>query len=248
MASKRMLQVHCSTLEVIPSSPPARPILSTGAQLWYATLGSLTDQLADYELLLDREELARADRFLHQQDRVRFVLGHGLLRSLLGQYLGTMPQRLDLLRGEFGKPYLDGDPLHFNLSDTKDAVLVAIASDPIGADIETMNRSTDHERVADHYFTRTEVESIRNAPDGKRRFLELWTRKEAVLKACGVGLMDDLHSLEVGDAHNRMTISHADFIRLAAPSYHVVTLAAGADQLISVASETPITALELFHA
>lgn len=190
--------------------------------------------------LLDVEEHLRADRFRHASDRARYIIAHGLLRAVLGQYLGRPPQDIVLVRGEFGKPFIPGHPVHFNLSDTKDAVLVALARHPIGADIETMNRDTDHKRVADHYFTTPEVESINVAPDGKRRFLELWTRKEAVLKACGVGLMDDLHSLNVGEAFNEMTISHPDFVRMAAEEYHVRTGYVGTDHLVSIASALPI--------
>jgi 4'-phosphopantetheinyl transferase len=208
--------------------------------VWFATLGSLQDRVERYHALLDEEELARADRFRFSKDRVRYILGHGLLRETLGVQLGRSAKDLILLRGEFGKPFLEGHPVHFNLSDTKDAVLIALARQPIGADIETMDRRTDHERVAEHYFTPREVKSIAEAVDGKRRFLELWTRKEAVLKASGVGIMDDLKSLEVGEAHNSMTIIHPDFVRLAAPEYHVYTMHVGTDHLVSIASATPI--------
>jgi 4'-phosphopantetheinyl transferase len=128
--------------------------------------------------------------------------------------------------------------VHFNLSDTKDAVLVAVAHQPIGADVETLDRRTDHDRVADHYFTPGEVADIRKATDGKHRFLELWTRKESVLKASGVGIMDDLQHLEVHLPVNRMTISHPEFVRMAAAEYHVRTFTGGSKHVVSLASET----------
>ncbi len=248
MTNMRTLRVYCTTLDVGQSTKPSFMLQKGETHLWYATLLSLAHRAAHYRLLVDGEEQARAARFLHEHDRERFILGHGLLRSLLGKYLGAPPASLILQRGEFGKPFLKDHPFHFNLSDTKDAVLVAIADKPIGVDIETMNRHTDHLRVADHYFTGKEVDSIRRADDGKRRFLELWTRKEAVLKACGVGLMDDLHSLEVGSPANTMAISHPDFVRMAAPAYHVGTLASGPDHLISLASTDAIKKLQFFHA
>lgn len=215
---------------------------------WFGTLASLEDRMERYHALLDEEERARADRFRFAKDRDRYILGHGLLRETLGRYLGRPAQDLELLRGEFGKPFLEAHPVHFNLSDTKDAVLVALAHRPIGADIETMHRQTDHERVAAHYFTPSEVSGILNAADGKQRFLELWTRKEAVLKACGVGLMDDLHSLEVGSALNRMQISHPDFVRLAAAEYHVRTVLVGQDHIVSTATGMPGTGWRLIAA
>ena len=238
MSDGRSLIVHCTGPELarMQAGIPG-PLLEGGPHAWFALLKALEDRTDRYHALLDPEELARAERFRYARDRERYILGHGLLRELLGKHLGADPKSLVLLRGEFGKPYLEGHPVHFNLSDTKDAVLVALARHPIGADIETMNRDTDHTRVGGHYFTTPEVESIKIAPDGKRRFLELWTRKEDVLKACGVGLMDDLHSLNVGEAFNRMRISHPDFVRLAAAEYHVRTASVGKDHLVSIAAE-----------
>lgn len=247
-ATFRPLVVHCSQAVLEVTAGPIGALPENGAAVAYATLEDLRPRYDRYQLLLDAGERERAERFRFTRDRERFILGHGLLRELLGNQLRLAPERLELLRGEFGKPFIEGHPVHFNLSDTKDAVLVAVAHQPIGADIETMNRNTDHERVAEHYFTTTEVESIRHAKDGKRRFLELWTRKEAVLKACGVGLMDDLHSLEVGEAFNEMRISHPDFVRLAEAEYHVQTMAIGADHLVSVASALALKECKIMAA
>ena len=244
----RLLVVNCPPpWRKLPDPFTSKDLGSGHVHAWYSTLEALGEKLGSLTKLLDAQEHARADRFRFTSDRARFILGHGLLRIVLGRYLDHSPGSLVLRRGEFGKPFLDGHPIHFNLSDTKDAVLVALARQPIGADIETLDRRTDHEGVAEHYFTSREVKSIADAVDGKRRFLELWTRKEAVLKASGVGIMDDLHSLEVGEAHNTMTIMHPDFIRLAAPEYHVQTMHVGADHLVSVASATPITEITLFE-
>ncbi len=239
MKLQRSLIVHCEgpKAALLETGPPG-PLADAVPQVWFATLASIQDRQERYYALLDNEELARADRFRFPKDRNRYILGHGLLRETLGRYLGRAAKDLILLRGEFGKPFLEGNPVHFNLSDTKDAVLLALSHHAIGADIETMNRHTDHERVANHYFTAPEVASIAEAADGKRRFLELWTRKEAVLKACGVGLMDDLHSLEVGAPLNKMKISHPDFVRLAAAEYYVRTAQVGTDHLVSIATES----------
>lgn len=249
MHTPRKLVVHCTGPELAVAGhafTASTPV--EGPFACFGSLASMADRLQRYLVLLNDGERARADRFRFAHDRERFILGHGLLREVLGRTLGQRPEQLEFLRGEFGKPFLEGHPVHFNLSDTKDAVLVAVAQEPIGADIETLNRSTDHDRVAAHYFTPAEVASIDRAPDGKRRFLELWTRKEAVLKACGVGLMDDLHSLEVGEAMNTMMIRHPDFVRLAAPEYHVATFIAGAHHLISLASASAIGQLQLTAA
>ncbi|MBK7087058.1 MAG: 4'-phosphopantetheinyl transferase superfamily protein [Flavobacteriales bacterium] len=160
--------------------------------LWFATLEELVPQASVLEALLDDEEIARADRFRFAPDRERFVLGHGLLRSLLGRYLNADGAALRIQRGPFGKPFLDDTELRFNLSDTKDALVLAVAWDhELGVDIETMTRRADHEAVAHHYFTPDEVARIQAAGSdelvAKRCFLVTWTRKggRAQSQRCG---------------------------------------------------------------
>lgn len=245
----RALTVHCtgpvqarSHMSFDRASGPGR-----GVDIHVATLTELLPFRERYIALLDDGEVARMHRFKYEADRERFLLGHGFLRDVLGRYLNVDGAALTFARGTHGKPYLNGMPFHFNLSDTKDAVAVAIcATQEIGVDIETMTRHVDHSSVADHYFTPDEQDSIRTAEDGKRRFLEFWTRKEAVLKASGVGIMDDLRVLRVDQAVNRMTITHEVFVAMAADEYHVRTWHVNADHIISLATPMAVTDSVLF--
>ncbi|MCB0764571.1 MAG: 4'-phosphopantetheinyl transferase superfamily protein [Flavobacteriales bacterium] len=208
--------------------------------LWYTTLHAAHAYLQRYRSLLDDAECERAARFRSEQDRDRYVIGHGMLRELLGLHLGEDPTEVRMERGPYGKPYIPGHPLHFNLSDTKDAVLIAITrNEEVGADIETMTRTVDHAAVSEHYFTPEEIEDIRAATESKRRFLELWTRKEAVLKASGIGIMEDLRVLRVNGARNENWITHREFMRMAAPAYHVQGFHIGAHHLVSLALAVP---------
>lgn len=256
----RTLTTHCHGPSAVvprhldlPEGPPPSGVI----EAWYAPLEALRPRAAHYAELLDPVEQDRAMRFRFDHDRERFTLGHGLLRSLLGRYLQRDGSLIRLARGPFGKPYLERKALRFNLSDTKDAVLIAFAMDlEIGADIETMARDVDHRAVSEHYFTAPEIQSIAHAEHlpaegasgGKRRFLELWTRKEAVLKASGVGIMDDLKALRVDAPHNTMTIAHEAFARMAAPEYHVHTYHVGHDHLVSIASPLEVTNIRLWDA
>lgn len=249
--SGRTLIVHCA----LPATaqlerPAAGPIPLYGdAHLWFATLNALHDRLGRYADLLDEGERARVARFRFEPDRERYILGHGLLRELLGHYLAIAPGAVVMPRGRFGKPYVEGHPLHFNLSDTKDAVLIAFSREQeIGADVETMTRTVDHEAVSEHYFTPEEIGDIARTADGKRRFLELWTRKEAVLKASGVGIMDDLRVLRVDAEHNTSAIAHEEFLRMAAPEYHLRTWHLGADHVVSLAAAVPMVPIRWLSA
>ena len=238
--ARRTLTVHCAPVATLTPSATGTITLPAADEvhLWYTTLDSLRPRRAELSDLLDPVEQERAQRFRFDADRERFILGHGLLRSLLGKYLDRDGSLVRMARGPFGKPYLEGKVLRFSFSDTKDAILVAFAhGQEIGADIETMHRSVDHDAVSGHYFTPTEIRAIQDAGvDAKRRFLEFWTRKEAVLKASGVGIMDDLRALRVDGERNTMVIAHEAFVTMAAPEYHVLTWHVGADHLVSLAS------------
>ncbi len=251
-AGPRPLVVHCSGPSTALPRPVDLPLASPNGRsvhLWYATLAGIRDRLAPYADLLDPVEVERMERFRFLADRERFILGHGLLRTLLGNYLERDPSLIRMARGRFGKPYLERRDLRFNLSDTKDAVLIAFAEGiELGADIETMAREVDHQAVGRHYFTPPEVRAIEEAADPKRRFLELWTRKEAVLKASGVGIMDDLRVLRVDAPRNSMLIDHEAFVTMAAPQYHVHTWEVGPDHLVSLASPEPGMQVELLLA
>jgi 4'-phosphopantetheinyl transferase len=266
----RLLTIHCSGPESITPSAEATLALERDAvDLYFATLDGQRVRIAEFQELLDPSEQERAARFRFDVDRERFIIAHGLLRTLLGKHLNARPEELRIARGPYGKPYIEGTDLRFNLSDTKDALLIAFAhGHEIGVDIETMTRTVDHIAVGEHYFTAAEILAIREAgsiatlssgtvdPPGrllgaadenpaKRRFLEFWTRKEAVLKASGVGIMDDLRVLRVDGVVNTMTITHDVFMQYAAESYHLHTWHLGEDHIVSVAQEGPINGVRL---
>ena len=250
MPESRRLDVYCTGPDaVVPLARPLHLPVTTGeVQVLFATLEEHRTRIPMLEALLDVHEQDRAQRFRFAKDRERYIIGHGLLRIALGEALAMPPEAVPFQRGTHGKPFVPGSALEFNLSDTKDAVLLALTTGmAVGADIETMDRETDHERVGAHYFAPREMAGIVAGDAGKRRFLELWTRKEAVLKASGVGIMEDLRALHVDQAQNALTIAHPEFVRMAAAAYHVRTLAIGERHLISIATPSPVERVALLR-
>lgn len=234
----RTLTLHCSGPEAALLVPAADLVLPAGGiHAWFGPIGPHAADLAELEALLDPDELRRADRFRFANDRERYIVGHGLLRRVLSNYLGSTPQEVAFARGAHGKPFLPDQGIQFNFSDTKDGILIAVSRGlELGADVETMQRAVDHLAVSTHYFTPEEQEDILRSSDTKRRFLELWTRKEAVLKASGVGIMDDLKVLRVDPAQVSLTIRHTEFLKMAHDRYHVCTWRLGDDHIISLAT------------
>jgi 4'-phosphopantetheinyl transferase len=153
------------------------------------------------EPLLSAEEVARARRFVHQTDRRRYVLAHGLLRLVLSGYVGARPQDIVFEEGPGGKPRLAEHPgPRFNLSHADDLALVAVSRDrEVGIDVERIREIGSLRALADACFSPSERAALA-AIAGPLRLQAAfagWTRKEAFLKAIGEGLARPLDSFEV---------------------------------------------------
>jgi 4'-phosphopantetheinyl transferase len=167
--------------------------LPADVEVWRVTLRPTTDRLACAWKSLDEHERARADGFRFEADRVGYVAAHGALRCLLAMYLDLEPEALRFVRGPAGKPSLDSDlstGLEFNLSHSGDRGLIAICrGGPVGVDLEKIRPGFDYAGIADRYLASEERVRLRCAGPGTvQEFFRLWTRKEALWKACGLGL------------------------------------------------------------
>ncbi len=166
----------------------------------YVDLDSFTDLLPAQ--LLSAEECTRAASFRFPADRQRFVAAHVALRQALAEYTGLHSAALHLSTGSFGKPSLSGHTrTQFSLSHSQGLALIAVGGrGPLGADVELLRPMPDAEALAAEHFTRREQEALAATParERDRAFLTCWTRKEACLKAVGVGLLLSPQSFEVG--------------------------------------------------
>jgi 4'-phosphopantetheinyl transferase len=152
--------------------------------------------------IFSADERSRAERFLLDDDRRRFLAAHHALRHVLGLALDRQPSALAFQTSDLGKPrLLDGRGLEFSLSHSFQQCLIGISADrPIGVDVEVAQRVVATDALARRHFTRTEIEQWERtpAPDRARVFLQGWTRKEACLKALGSGLSEPPGSIEAG--------------------------------------------------
>jgi 4'-phosphopantetheinyl transferase len=125
------------------------------------------------------------------------------LQDVLGAYLGISGDAVTLVDGQFGRPALDRrhDPaLGFNWSHSGDRALIAIGRNVTpGIDIERVRERPKALQIAEHYFCEEEFARLACMPVETRHiaFLELWTAKEAVLKALGRGIAFGLDRLHV---------------------------------------------------
>jgi 4'-phosphopantetheinyl transferase len=154
------------------------------------------------EQMLSGEERERADRFRFEIDRRRFMAAHVALRRVLAEHTGLQPHALCLVAGRYGKPSLVDQPgVQFSLSHSQTLALIAVGTrGPLGADIELLRPVPDAAVLAERHFTRRENAALAALParERERAFLVCWTRKEACLKAIGLGLLVPPESFEVG--------------------------------------------------
>ena len=165
-------------------------------RIWHSATG--TQERGEFELhcerLLDRDELAAADRFRLTTTRNQHVVGRAMARRLLGD-LDVAPETIRFSLGDYGKPEVtapDDACQPFNIAHTDGLVLCAVAdrtADMVGVDVESLDRRTSTE-LAERYFAKPEVEFLRGRPIAEQKyyFLKIWTLKEAFIKAIGTGL------------------------------------------------------------
>ena len=217
---------------ILQSQRPGQPG-RTEAHIWIWDLLVNEQAIAELERTLSNDEWQRVRGFRFHGDARRFIARRGVLRQILGAYLGLPPHEVQFAYGSQGKPSLAAalfSPLQFNLSDSGELAALALATGhPIGIDIERLRPLPDAEALATHLFAAQEVEQLNRtaATERARIFFHIWTRKEAVAKADGDGLRSPLHGFAI-DAARRPRLTPPDewhLHRLALPAGFVGTLA-----------------------
>ena|SRR5690348_12732443 len=190
--------------------PGAPPLLPGEIHIWRASQTVEPAVLSRLHGLLDPAEKARAERFVFQRDRDRFIVGRGLLRELLAAYIGCEPAQLGFDYGPQGKPSLRASEsaaiahaashIRFNASHSQGLAAFAFALDcDLGIDVELIRNNFGGEEIAQRFFSREEVAELMSLPPEARAeaFFLCWTRKEAYIKARGQGLQIPLASFSV---------------------------------------------------
>lgn len=147
--------------------------------------------LAAADDLLTPPEQARAARFRFAPDRTAYALAHALWRALLGQCLNMEAGIVPLSTGPSGQPLLPGTALATSLSHSGAGVLIGVgAMDALGVDLERAPPRRALAPLTSTLCTPGEAAALQAMPAATRELalLQLWTRKEALLKAFGVGL------------------------------------------------------------
>lgn len=163
--------------------------------IWCLRTGTVQDdRIPGFGDTLSFEESESRDRIRRPDHKRDYVIAHDFLRRSLSRYSTVTPHEWRFVRAPHGKPQTTKGTPSFNLSHTRGVVACAIAqSMAVGIDVERTDRATDGGAIAERFFSPSEAAALRATHnDTQIRFVEIWTLKEAFIKAIGLGLSQPL--------------------------------------------------------
>jgi 4'-phosphopantetheinyl transferase len=182
----------------------SRALDDNAVHVWLASETLLDDpaNAERFEAVMSDDERSRQRRFQVEPARRLHLIARGMQREVLSSYLpGTSASELRFVSGTSGRlalaPPFDASGLDFNLAHTPGLVALAVARGaPVGIDVERYDKKVPLE-VARRFFSPIEADALDALPPQSRprRFLRLWTLKEAYLKATGAGITGGLDSV-----------------------------------------------------
>ncbi len=128
------------------------------ADIWFVRLDEAVLATEDPYHVLSDDEIQTASRYVFEKDRHRFVRCRLALRKILGCYLGVHATAVEFSYSKYGKPFVDGSPVRFNISHSRDIALIAVTmGHEIGVDIEFVDPDFDFLSLAPSVFSNLEI-------------------------------------------------------------------------------------------
>jgi len=209
------------------------------------------------ERLLSADEIHRYSRFSRESDRLRFAVGAAMVRVLASRELRIAPAAIEIDRrcGRCGGPHgrVSIPSLRdLNVSVTHSGALVGVArfgTAPVGLDVETMVAGRDYFEDLWSILTQQERASLSRVPSSEldEALLRLWTRKEAVVKAAGEGLMADTAEIDIGVPNSSRLRSWRNKPKLLVDIVAMADVQTPSSQIASVAALSPSPLQVLVH-
>jgi 4'-phosphopantetheinyl transferase len=166
--------------------------------IWQANLKSLKEFPKDMSESLSPNELERASKLKFTNDRDHFIVRHYLLRLILSKYCDCKPQELMFSYNSYHKPFInipEFREIKFNMSSSDDSLIIGLSNqNDIGIDVEKVRETDNLERIALENFSQGELDYLNSEKDKTTAFYNIWTRKEAFIKAFGKGIYFPLKS------------------------------------------------------
>ncbi|TNE95151.1 MAG: 4'-phosphopantetheinyl transferase superfamily protein [Gammaproteobacteria bacterium] len=178
--------------------------------VWMLHLKDKEELLREYCTILSSDEIDRVFRYKSESSKKRFILARIKLREILSRYTGSSPSNLRFSLGAYGKPSLEGcSEIRFSQANAGDYTLIAVSRNrELGVDLERVV-DVDFPAISNRFFSEDEKNALRKLEVSEKlnAFFRIWTRKEAYVKALGVGLSYPMQVFstspisENGDSH-----------------------------------------------
>ena len=184
--------------------------------LWKTKLDISSVELEQLAESLSVDEIARANRFKFLEHKNSFIAARGFLRQILSKYLQKSAKDIVFNYSDRGKPLLVNTDIQFNISHSQNIALYCVTRhNSIGIDLEYLKKNIEHDKIASRFFNESEYQAIieLSLNERQRAFFQLWTIKEAYLKATGEGLGGGLETIKVdldGDLQTKVKAIGSD--------------------------------------
>ena len=204
--------------------------ISDAINIYYTDSRFFTNETEMLTGLLSKDEINQAKRFRRTDDVSSYMVSHAILRCLISERNKIKPNKINIESKDNQKPYVKNLELDFNISHSDNLCCIAIANSPdliIGIDIEIIKKIKDFKQIARNYMSGNEQNYILDreiSEENKQlRFMEIWTRKEALLKMTGKGLVNDLKSIEVLNGDNIVLCNELEDAKFKTNNAFIVT-------------------------
>ena len=157
-------------------------------KLYHCDISKMSDEdfLKAY-IKSEETRMAKADKLKNKPDKKLSIAAGELVRSAIAKEFNIAPCDIRFRIDRNGKPYTESAPVHFSISHSKNIAVCAISDGPVGIDIEYIRDVNLN--IAKRQFAPDEANYVFEKWDlAKRRFFEIWTRKEAYAKFLGKGI------------------------------------------------------------
>ena len=192
-------------------------------------------------------ELKRFQRLQFDRHRKQLLLGRVLMRVALSNYdRSVAAASWNFTHNDYGKPAISEEQnsasLYFNLSHSVEKVVLAVSRfKDIGVDVQCARKSRRIAAISQRYFSGTEADELLILPEEQRqsRFYDLWTLKEAYIKACGKGFTIPLQHFSYGFlGDNKLTVDFDAQLYDVESMWQLWQLSAGPDFKLAIAAKT----------
>lgn len=201
-------------------------------QVWKLKLDTAIFSSATITRILSLEEQRQSTAFASAKLARNYVLTRFVVRKILGDALGVCGSELEFATNQYGKPTISGPMqtnLHFNVSHSGNWMVLALADNPVGIDIERVESWSKYEQLIDQVYQAKERTRLSLASDQCREFIRTWVAKEAVLKMEGVGLNKSMTEIAINfeSSRGRATCDNCSLTRVAIETDYECWLATG---------------------